>query len=624
LTRTRSSDDELGCVLLIVELDDGFGNPPPFELDERFDSPAFELDDGSGSQGLEPSQLEIAAFPDSERFNAEAESGSGRVPAKSVPYDMDNVVAWNLPFVKTWKPSGTLMFYDEQFKKAVPLVGVRVSAGYRFYWRSDKTNSSGYFQIPEKWTLSVTYEANFDSQQFLLQDGHSWYGEDLDIEKKNTKSAWNATFTGNHAKWCVVWTAAYNYWYGDIYGLKRPRQNGWFNHSLEINVYYKNATDWNKYVGLYSYGLFLENIKILVYGKSHLEIYGITTHEIAHSSHYENGKNYTSLTSRLKESYAMGIERYLTLKHYGAWGSNYNNWKDDGETGLFEDLEDTDAKYARNSYSYCDKVGGITVPMAEKVLFKSDSWSSFKNNLMKEYPNGTSNDKGGKVTYLKADMDALFDFWETGKTSYLVDYRDGKAYRTTTIGTQTWMAENLNYNASGSKCYVDYNSISYCTTYGRLYNWSTAMALPSSCNSASCQDQVNEKHKGACPAGWHVPSVADWDKLLRYVDGDESTYSNYDSPTGGTHLKAESGWGDISEGKDTYGFSGLPGGFGRSDSDFTLRGYNGDWWSTSEYDDGNAYRFDLYYNGNKAGWEDNSDNRKHAKSYLFSIRCVQD
>jgi uncharacterized protein (TIGR02145 family) len=559
------------------------------------------------SQGLAPYQLEIMAFPNSERLNAEIESSSNKVLAKNISVDTDNIVAWSL-LPSRWRPSGTLKFQDER-KGAQPLVGVRVTAGYSFYWRSSKTDGNGYFQSPERWTFSVDYEANFDNNQFLLQSGHSWYGlygEDLEIEKNNKKSAWNETFTEDEAKWCVIWTAAYNYWHGEIYGLQRPRQNTWWNHSLEINVYYKNATDYNDALGSYTTGFFVEYIKVLAYGRKHIEIYGTTIHEIAHSSHYDNGKNYSDAPKILKETYTRGIQRYLTLKRYGVWSvSLYDN----EYTGLFEDLEDANSTYARtkDGEKTCDKVSGITAPMAEKALFESYSWNGFKDNLMKEYPNGISNGEGRKVTYFAADMDALFKYWETGIGAScpepIADIRDGKTYRTTMIGTQTWMAENLNYNASGSICYND--NTANCDKYGRLYDWTTAMAV--------------------CPSGWHIPSVADWDKLMRYADGTNGTSSPYDSPTAGKHLKTTSGWngssGD-SNGTDYYGFSALPGGNGYSDG-FRNVGSNGDWWSATEYDGTNAYRFDLYH-GDKAGWEDASGNRKHDKSNLFSVRCVKD
>jgi len=590
------------------------------------------------NEDLKPSQLEMAAFPNSERFNVETENRSNKILAKNTPDNIDNIVAWSLfsaILPDRWRPSGTLKYYDEQLKD-MPLVGVRVTAGYFYYWRSSTTDSNGYFQNPERWTFSVDYEANFDSDQFLLEDGHSWYGEDLEIEKNNKKSAWNETFSGNHAKWCVVWTAAWNYWYGKIYGLKKPRQNEWWNQSLDIWVYYKNDEDYNEDIGSssngnYGYNPFTERIAIRAHKRSHIEIYGSTIHEIAHSSHYWNvqaifGINiatYALLPEKLKESYATGIQRYLTNKRYGndAWSRIYNS----EYTGIFEDLEDTNSTYEKfNDFEkHCDKVSGITAPMVEEAVFNSFYWEhffwdNFKDNLKKRlkeyYQSGTINEDGIKISYTSADIDALFEYWTTGTGSpcpeQIIDTRDGKVYKTTTIGTQTWMTENLNYSASGSVCYG--NVTANCEIYGRLYDWATAIAV--------------------CPSGWHLPSVKDWNTLMHYVDNTKNgSTSPYDSRTAGKYLKATSGWkgyyNDNSSGYgngngiDYYGFAALPGGC--YSGSFKNLGNNGDWWSASEYDSSSAYRFDLY-GGDKAGWEDYEGNRKHNKSSLFSVRCVKD
>jgi uncharacterized protein (TIGR02145 family) len=159
-------------------------------------------------------------------------------------------------------------------------------------------------------------------------------------------------------------------------------------------------------------------------------------------------------------------------------------------------------------------------------------------------------------------------------------------YKTVKIGDQTWMAENLNYDVPGSKCYgeggiikmdEDYNvtiitlsdgEIQFnCNTYGRLYDWATAMALPSDCNSSSCASQVSAKHRGICPSGWHIPSNEEWDALYRYADGTNGTSSPYHSVTAGKFLKAKNGWnncGTSGSGKtysceDAKGFSALTG-----------------------------------------------------------------
>jgi len=187
----------------------------------------------------------------------------------------------------------------------------------------------------------------------------------------------------------------------------------------------------------------------------------------------------------------------------------------------------------------------------------------------------------------------------------LTDTRDGKKYKTIKIGEQVWMAENLNHNASGSKCYG--NKLANCCEYGRLYNWKTAMAV--------------------CPSGWHLPSKEEWDILYRYVEdgkSDNSTPYEIYSETAGKFLKATNGWkdheGKSGNGEDKFGFSALPGGGGHPGSRFRDVGEKGLWWSSSDDERENyfAYCHGIY----------NSIDKAHSatmyKDILYSVRCVQD
>jgi len=183
---------------------------------------------------------------------------------------------------------------------------------------------------------------------------------------------------------------------------------------------------------------------------------------------------------------------------------------------------------------------------------------------------------------------------------------DGDTYETVVIGSQTWMARNLNYNAEGSKCYD--NNPANCSTYGRLYSWATAMNLPASCNSNTCSWQVSAKHRGICPSGWHIPSDAEWSTLTGFVGANVA----------GTELKAASGWNSNGNGEDTYGFSALPGGYGYSDGSFYGVGDDGYWWSASEYNSNYAYYRYMYYYYEDVSYDDD------VKSVLFSVRCLQD
>jgi uncharacterized protein (TIGR02145 family) len=203
----------------------------------------------------------------------------------------------------------------------------------------------------------------------------------------------------------------------------------------------------------------------------------------------------------------------------------------------------------------------------------------------------------------------------------------GQKYKTVVIGTQTWFAENLNYGASRSRCYN--NDASNCDIYGRLYDWATAMGFESNCNSSICSSQIQSPHRGICPAGWHIPSNEDWDKLYRYIDSTSGTSSPCYSHEAGRHLKATSGWGicgpagsvDSYLCEDTYGFSALPGGIGDPDGSFAggVGNYStGFWWSASESYSESAYCRYLYYTADAAGW------CGYDKPFLFSVRCLKD
>jgi uncharacterized protein (TIGR02145 family) len=222
-----------------------------------------------------------------------------------------------------------------------------------------------------------------------------------------------------------------------------------------------------------------------------------------------------------------------------------------------------------------------------------------------------------------------------------LDY-EGQTYKTVRLGCQTWMAENLNYNVSGSKCYGDNtggDSQGNCAKYGRLYDWTTAMGI-----SSYYKNEVYEHNpsptkinKGICPIGWHIPSNWDWDQLYRFVDYkvtalfDISRLYIYESNSAGKYLKAQDGWygcGPVGTGKvnlcmDTYGFTALPGGYGEG-GDFSVAGSMGCWWSTTEGGSGsNSMKYYAYFR-NMVHQASYAVFGNESKELLFSVRCIQD
>jgi len=166
------------------------------------------------------------------------------------------------------------------------------------------------------------------------------------------------------------------------------------------------------------------------------------------------------------------------------------------------------------------------------------------------------------------------------------DTRDKKTYKTVKIGEQTWMAENLNYSASGSKCYD--NKPENCAKYGRIYTFARAM--------------------NACPKDWHLPTKEEWDALSTLVGGEGED----NGEVAQKKLKAKKGWDSDGNGTDDYGFAALPGGRGSASGDFALVGNGGRWWSSSGY----------YRRMNCCGY-DGIPWRDPGGPFLFSVRCLK-
>jgi uncharacterized protein (TIGR02145 family) len=221
------------------------------------------------------------------------------------------------------------------------------------------------------------------------------------------------------------------------------------------------------------------------------------------------------------------------------------------------------------------------------------------------------------------------------------------------------MAENLKYE-KGGKCGDDErnndgyyllldNNTANCDKYGRLYNWATTMGFPSTCNSGSCKDYILEKHQGICPDGWHIPSDAEWNVLIKYIHADNGL-ANHGSGTSnyaGKYLKTASGWDDYikkdtysgeeeivsGNGTDNYGFAALPGGCGdpaaHGRPDRFIDSYAGKssyWWSPSEggvSNNAGAYYRSMNHNSEYIEYANYYSSLTH-KSYLYSVRCLQD
>jgi uncharacterized protein (TIGR02145 family) len=247
----------------------------------------------------------------------------------------------------------------------------------------------------------------------------------------------------------------------------------------------------------------------------------------------------------------------------------------------------------------------------------------------------TLTDENGNTYNIKVDTsgniiaEEIVTEWLCGDS--LLDTRDGKVYSIVLIGTQCWMAENLNigtkinsttsgYQQTDNDTIEKYcynNDLAQCEIYGGLYEWVEAM-----------QYITAEGAQGICPSGWHIPTDNEWKILEGTVDSqypvgdpewDNESWRGLDA---GGNLK-ETGtahWNSPNTGATNIsGFTAFPGGFRDIiNGSFNYLGYFGFFWSSSQYDAGSAWSRSLYYTLASVY------RNYYYKDYGFSVRCIKD
>ena len=214
-----------------------------------------------------------------------------------------------------------------------------------------------------------------------------------------------------------------------------------------------------------------------------------------------------------------------------------------------------------------------------------------------------------------------------GDATSITDPRDGKTYSIVAIGNQCWMSQNLNYDSGcSSNVWSDYydtvwcgchgNIASNCTTLGKLYQWSAAMA-----------GSVTPGAQGVCPSGWHLPTDTEFFTLSTYLSGQSQYFCGGVSNNIDKALASVSGWrssatacapGNTPGANNSTGFNGIPGGSRNYDGVFRSIDLMLNLWTSTPSAANANYRY-LHYGGAANFRMTISDQKISA----YSVRCIK-
>jgi len=208
---------------------------------------------------------------------------------------------------------------------------------------------------------------------------------------------------------------------------------------------------------------------------------------------------------------------------------------------------------------------GAFIHFLEGEVYESGNYiDGKKNGIWTKFIVGSGSHK---QTYLNGELNGINIYYDENGTviektitdisekieitpSTMTDSRDGQVYKTVKIGSQVWMAENLNYKTPESYAYDDNENNR--EKYGLLYTWEAA--------------------NKACPVDWHIPSYLEWQVLIDLYGGDKIA---------GKKLISTLNWKDYGNGTDNIGFNALIVGSRDVFGEFVSLGNYGSFWSSS-------------------------------------------
>ncbi|SHF55779.1 hypothetical protein SAMN05444483_101584 [Salegentibacter echinorum] len=321
----------------------------------------------------------------------------------------------------------------------VPLEGAQVLLRDTFTIGNEITNSDGYFSF-DRLRGKKRYIIQWERYEYSIRNGSLFQAETRG-PKRNSR--WDHDIKGGDDEYHgMIHLGAYDYYYGNRFGLTSPPTNFFTGRQMKIAAREINGgstgSSYSHIKNDLSLGIAAQ-IHIKAWSRSSDRIYGTTVHELAHAAHsivdrgsYDNivrdayiipwqGGAVKNNNRRLLETWAKTVEIIFALKRYRddagnpayAYftqdnGFNLNNYQrvritDENHytSGGYDMIDDFNqrAEYSSSSYPI-DRVENYTLKQLEDALVGAKSWHQWRDNIKSKYSNST-----------EIHLDELFNNW---------------------------------------------------------------------------------------------------------------------------------------------------------------------------------------------------------------------
>ena len=342
-----------------------------------------------------------------------------------------------------WNPSGRVRVWDDAAGRYVPVIGCKVRARRWFRGKDAHTDANGNYRIGKFRSKRVNYSIRWERYHFSIRSGT--FGQAWLNGPKKKRRSWHVDLgrkgstrvTDKQQYYALIHQAAYDYYYGNRFGLASPPRNSSWKPQVKISASQTHRQhDKRSHAAAYARtGGILPSVYIRQWNLRSDNVYAVTCHELAHLAHWDMDRGafrslvvaawapvapYILLRGREKyaaviESWATGVEWQFAMgryrNHFRMANYEYESNEQDEKIAPFN-ARDNDLIYtsivvdmidncnqrdACNRFSTAnntnqfpqDRVSGYTIRQVEQGLRGARSWNAWRNNMRDRYHNGT-------------------------------------------------------------------------------------------------------------------------------------------------------------------------------------------------------------------------------------------